>query len=64
MSTAKQQLLELTYEGDLWGDITGWLAAGRSWRDIRHEVETRTGLHVSHESLRMWHKELTEADAA
>jgi hypothetical protein len=54
-TTAKQQLLELTYGGDLASDIAAWLAAGRSWRQIRSEVEARTNVRVSYETLRQWY---------
>lgn len=60
--TPKQQLLELRYVGDLSADIAAWLQTGQSWRDIRHHVERKTGLRVSHESLRTWYGPNAEHD--
>jgi hypothetical protein len=64
MTTTKQMLLEMKYGGDLAGDIAEAVKAGRSWRDIRHDVEGRTGLHVTHESLRQWYKPAHETDGS
>jgi hypothetical protein len=61
MTTTKQMLLEMKYGGDLAGDIAEALAAGRSWRDIRHAVEARTGVQVTHESLRQWYRPAQDA---
>ncbi len=48
-------LLELKYDGDLAHDVTAWLAAGQSWRQIARTVSERTGLTVTYESLRSWY---------
>lgn len=55
MPTPKRQLLELLYDGDLPGDVHTFLAADMSWREIAERVSARTGVTVSHESMRQWY---------
>jgi transposase-like protein len=66
MMTPKQQLLELQYRGaidhDIQTDIADAIADRMSWRDIRHMVEQRSGIQVSHESLRQWYGKVSVSD--
>jgi hypothetical protein len=56
--TPYQQLIEIRLGGDLAGYITRGRAAGTSWRRMAADIEQRTGLKVSRETLRGWVDEL------
>jgi len=45
---------------------SGLRQAGRSWREIADEIQARTSVEVSHESLRKWVQQdaATRAQAA
>lgn len=65
MPTAKQQLIEHLYDGDLAAEIASWLEDGSTWRDIAGRVSKATDQQVSHESLRGWYGHLRpEPDTA
>jgi transposase len=40
--------------------VAGLRAAGWSWREISEEIDRRTGVVVSHESLRQWFRDSKE----
>lgn len=55
--TAQQTLIELRLGTDLTGFISRERAAGKGWRPIATEISERTGIQVSHETVRKWHIE-------
>ena len=63
-ATIMRNLLDLRLDGNLDGLVTGLRLGGWSWRRIATEVERRTGVAVSHESLRAWYGEAPKAGAA
>lgn len=64
MPTPKQLLLEHRYDGHLPTDIAAMTQNGTPWREIAQIVSKRTGLTVSHESLRNWYRDESKAGAA
>lgn len=61
--TPTQQLVELRLGGDLPGFLARARENKRSWRAIAGDITERTGLPVSYEAVRMWHRQ-TNRDAA
>lgn len=57
-------LVELRLGGDLAGYLQRARDDGQSWRKIAADVSRRTGMKVSHESMREWHKRTSTAVAA
>jgi len=57
MVTAKQQLAELTFPGDLRVFVSEAREVGASWRIIAHMVSTLLPdtLSVSHETIRVYY---------
>lgn len=55
--TPLQKLVELHLGRDLQAYITAGRAQGKDWRTLAEEISTKTGLSVSHESLRQWFRE-------
>jgi hypothetical protein len=58
--TAKQQLAELIFDGDLSAFVAEERAKGASWRVIAADVSARLNrrAYVSHESLRQWYGDI------
>ena len=54
MATTKRLLLETRLDEDLGQIVRTRRTEGASWFAIRDEVEKRTGLTVSHQSLINW----------
>lgn len=61
--TPLYDLVQTRLGRDLGELIVRALDAGRTWRDIASDVSAASGVKVSHESLRRWHKDRTEAAA-
>jgi hypothetical protein len=62
MATAKRQLIEHLYPGNLTVDVKYWVLVGVPWREIAARVSQGSGETVSHETLRNWFK--AEQDVA
>lgn len=52
--SAARQLLGLRYPGNLDADVAELRQAGRSWRWVANAVTVRSGVSVSHETMRAW----------
>jgi transposase-like protein len=57
-TTALWQLADMKFDGDLAWHIVQWQTAGQSLRWISGEIEHRTNLAISHETVRVWASQL------
>ncbi len=57
MPTPTHQLIEVRLGGDLTKFVDDRLNTGMGWRRIAEAVTERTGVTVSHETLRSWFAE-------
>lgn len=53
-TTVQRQLVNDRLDGNLDGLVAGLRLGGWGWRKIAAEVTKRTGVQVSHETLRGW----------
>lgn len=58
MASTLRQALDRLLDGDLDGFVTERRAEGASWRRISVELFEKTGVDVTHESLRAWYREV------
>lgn len=58
MATTKQQLIAAKLGEDLDAWVGGRRIGGMSWRKIAREIEARTEVEVTWETLRNWYVEV------
>ena len=62
LSSHTAQLIDLKLSGTLAHLVTSGRRDRKSWRQLALEIRDRTGIDVTHETLRSWFADLPEPD--